>query len=146
MGIFRKDKFEPKVSGVFDNIDMCKTAIEYAKSFGVKLDYSSKSLKAVDYKILEYYSNDLSVSNPSEHQIWCMALIWGTYLGETLLGTGLTGFTWYLPPEEDIPILIQKNNDLATEITPIHKTYKRLVNGIEDSIVSFYDVMLIECR
>lgn len=115
---------------------MCVTAIEYANEFNKKLDYSENSIADLE-EILDWYSNDIAISKPTENQIWSMAIIFGSYLGETLLKNGLSqkGFVWGKEPSSNIPLLIR--NDSAY-LTPNDKVYKRLVNGSEDSVVSFY--------
>ena len=115
---------------------MCATAIEYANEFNKTLDYSENSIVDLE-EILDWYSKDVSVSKPTENQIWSMAIIFGSYLGETLLKNGLSekGFVWGKEPSSNIPLLIR--NDSAY-LTPNDKVYKRLVNGSEDSVVSFY--------
>ena len=59
------------------------TAIDYAKDFNKKFDYSKNSIVELE-EILDYYSNDISVSKPTENQIWSVSLIFGSYLGEVL--------------------------------------------------------------
>ena len=115
---------------------MCATAIEYANEFNKTLDYSENSIVDLE-EILDWYSKDVSVSKPTENQIWSMAIIFGSYLGETLLKNGLSekGFVWGKEPSSNIPLLIR--NDSAY-LTPNDKVYKRLVNGGEDSVISFY--------
>ena len=115
---------------------MCATAIEYANEFNKTLDYSENSIVDLE-EILDWYSKDVSVSKPTENQIWSMAIIFGSYLGETLLKNGLSekGFVWGKEPSSNIPLLIR--NDSAY-LTPNDKVYKRLVNGSEDSVISFY--------
>ncbi len=115
---------------------MCVTAIEYANEFNKKLDYSENSIIDLE-EILDWYSKDISASKPTENQIWSMAIIFGSYLGETLLKNGLLekGFVWGKEPSANIPLLIR--NDGAY-LTPSDKVYKRLVNGSEDSVISFY--------
>lgn len=116
------------------------TAIKYAKSFGRKLDYSKDSIKDLE-EILDYYANDISKSKPTENQIWSMAVIFGSYLGETMLKNGLAqrGYVWGKDDTSDIPLL---SGDDGSYVTPNDKVYKRLVNGKEDDIVSFYDVVM----
>ncbi len=126
---------------------MCRTAIEYAKSFGIQLDYSEKSITSIE-EILDYYHNDLKTANennqgPTENQIWSMAVIWGSYIGELIKRYFPCSFKWVI---EDVfgdgESLHLKDSDNA-HIFPIDKVYKRLVNGKVDSIVSFYDAMKI---
>ena len=74
---------------------MSAVAIEYAQNFNKKLDFSENSIADLE-EILDWYSKDIAVSKPTENQIWSMSIIFGSYLGETLLKNGLTekGFTW----------------------------------------------------
>ena len=118
---------------------MCVTAIEYANGFNKKLDYSENSIADLE-EILDWYSKDIAVSKPTENQIWSMSIIFGSYLGETLLKNGLSekGFDWGTEPSSNIPLLIR--NDGGSYLTPNDKVYKRLVNGSEDSVVSFTDL------
>lgn len=115
---------------------MCVAAIEYAKEFNKKLDYSENSIADLE-EILDWYSNDIAISKPTENQIWSIAIIFGSYLGETLLKNGLSekGFVWGKEASSNIPLLIKDN---GSYLTPNDKVYKRLVNGSEDSIVPFY--------
>ncbi len=115
---------------------MCVSAIEYANEFNKKLDYSENSITYLE-EILDWYSKDISISKPTENQIWSMAIIFGSYLGETLLKNGLTkkGFVWGKEASSNVPLLIK---DDGSYLTPNDKVYKRLVNGSEDSVVSFY--------
>ena len=75
------------------------------------------------------------------NQIWSMALIFGSYLGEVMLKNGLfkKSFSWEKDDTSNIPLL---SDDCGNHITPIDKVYKRLVNGAEDNIVSFYELFM----
>ena len=66
-----------------------------------------------------------------------MAIIFGSYLGETLLRNGLSqkGFVWGKEASSNVPLLIK---DDGSYLAPNDKIYKRLVNGGEDSVISFY--------
>lgn len=48
------------------------------------------------------------------------------------------GYFW-TTGEDDIPVL---KKDGKNQMSPITKVYKRLLNGPEDSVKSFYDVAL----
>lgn len=115
---------------------MCVTAVEYAKEFNKKLDYSENSIADLE-EILDWYSKDIAISKPTENQIWSMAIIFGSYLGEALLRNGLSqkGFAWGKEASSNVPLLIK---DGGSYLAPNDKVYKRLVNGSEDSVVSFY--------
>lgn len=113
------------------------TAVEYAKSFEKDFDYSKDSIKDLE-EILDYYSNDIRKSNPTDDEIWSMAVIFGSYLGETMLKNGLSekGFHWGTDNTSDIPLLMFDSK----YITPIDRVCKRLVYG--DSVVQFYDFFM----
>ncbi len=115
---------------------MCAVAMEYAQEFDKKLDFSENSIADLE-EILDWYAKDLVESKPTENQIWSMAMIFGSYLGETILKNGLSqkGYAWQKDDSCDIPLLICEG---GWHITPIDKVYKRLVNGSEDTVVSFY--------
>lgn len=119
---------------------MGQTAVEYAKDFNINFDYSEKSIADLE-RILDYYHKDISASKPTENQLWSMATIFGAYLGETMLNNGLEegGFAWGLDAEYNIMLLVGENNSY---MTPIHKVYNRFINGPEDSVISFYDIMM----
>lgn len=116
------------------------TAISFAKDFQKDFNYSKESIDDLE-GILDYYSNDILKSNPTENQIWSMSIIFGSYLGEVILKNGLfeKGYRWRKDNFSDIPILVA---DGGWHITPIDKVYKRLVNGKEDSVISFYKVAM----
>ena len=120
----------------------CIAAIEYATDFNKKLDYTANSIADLE-EILDWYSKDIPVSQPTENQIWSMAITFGSYLGETLLKNGLSekGYTWGIIPDSNVPLLIRNN---GAYLTPNDKVYKRLVNGSEDNVVSFYKVAIRE--
>lgn len=142
MGILDKLKKSNRVGSKIE--DMARknsdTAINYAKSFQKEFDYSSDSVEDLE-KILDYYSKDLSKSSPTENQIWSMALIFGSYLGEVMLKNGLlkNRFFWKTDNTSNIPVL---SDDCRNHIAPVDKVYKRLVNGMEDNITSFYKFIM----
>ena len=144
MGIFDKfKKIEKKVNNELELIAIknSNTAIGYAESFQKHFDYSKKSINDLE-EILDFYSNDIFESKPTENQIWSMSIIFGSYLGETMLKNGLAkkGYKWGKNNSSNVPLLVNDNGD--SFITPNDKVYKRLVNGKEDSIISFYDIIM----
>ena len=141
MGIFdRFKKQKPKDETQDLARELSATAIKYAKQFHKNFDYSKNSIDDLE-QILDYYSNDISTSNPTDNQIWSMSLIFGTYLGETMLKNGLAekGYSWGKTDSSNIPLLIRNDGNY---ITPNDKVYKRLVNGPEDNVVYFYEMAM----
>ena len=89
MGIFDFFKRSYREQGVLEYTIQknCNVAIGFAERFEKDFDYSKRSLSDLE-EILEYYSKDLLRSNPSENQLISMSLIFGSYLGKTLLMQG----------------------------------------------------------
>ncbi|WP_187273848.1 hypothetical protein [Paenibacillus sp. N3.4] len=121
----------------------CSTAVEYAVSFGHTLDFTDASIKKVE-EILDYYANELSTSSaddkPTENQVWSMAIIWGSYLGETMVRNIGEPCKWIY---EEGEYLLEAKEAIAN---PVGKTYKRLINGKEDNVYSFYDIISLEIK
>ncbi len=131
--------------------NLCGKAIEYAKGFSKSLDFSEASIKDVE-EILDYYCKDLKrnpIKNfirrtkkekPTEKQIWSMATIWGAYIGEVICRMNPDKCKWVYEDEfgngKFLHIKVENNNRAC----PIDKVYKRLKNGPEDNVVSFYDI------
>ncbi|WP_102272101.1 hypothetical protein [Cytobacillus massiliigabonensis] len=114
-------------------------AVEYAKSFDKVFNYTENNIADLE-EILDYYSNDLKVSKPAESQIYSMSFIWGSYLGQLIKMHIHLDLCWV---KEDVfgdGEIIHLNFGV-NRIFPIDKVYKRLINGEEDNIISFYEVM-----
>ena len=58
-----------------------------------------------------------------------------------MLKNGLAekGYKWGTDNFSNIPLLVNADGSF---VTPNDKVYKRLVNGKEDSVISFYDVIM----
>ena len=110
--------------------------VKLAEALNENFDFSEASITALE-KILDDFSKDIPVSKPNESQIGNMAIIFGTYLGETLLKNGLVqkGYYWDFVGRSSIPVLRHQNGYI---LTPNDRVYKRLVNGEEDNVFSFY--------
>lgn len=63
--------------------NLAATAVEYAASLGKVLDYTPASVSVLD-EILQIYHEDIHHSEPTEDQVYSVALIFGAYLGECI--------------------------------------------------------------
>lgn len=117
-------------------VQLAQQAVVYAEDFEKKLDFSEASLNDLE-AILAYYHDDRLISCPPDRQVWSMAMIFGAYLGETILRHGASDLGYRWVETEDEPIL-EKDHDW--QLAPVSKVYKRLVNGAEDDIRSFYEM------
>ena len=117
--------------------NLYETAVKYASSFGKSFTFAPEDIPALE-EILQYYYEDMAKSRPTERQMWSMALIWGAFLGETRLRGYCRqyGFEWV--PEEDQPVITKPGGGT---LAPVSKVFKRLHNGPEDSVVTYYNVM-----
>jgi hypothetical protein len=137
------------IKGTIDNL--CQRAIQYGKAFSKNLDFSENSLKEVE-SILDYYNKDLKGNpmknwmrkmkkeEPTDKQIWSMATIWGAYLGEVICRNNPGKCRWVYESSIGTEAILHLKVDNNNRAYPLDKVYKRLKNGPEDNIVSFYDV------
>lgn len=129
----------------------CDKAVNYAKGFSKKLDFSEGSIKDVE-EILDYYCKDLK-GNPlknfirkikneelTDKQVWSLATIWGTYIGEVICRNSSGKCRWVYEDEFGDGKFLHIKVDNNNRAYPIDKAYKRLKNGSEDNVVSFYDI------
>ena len=118
--------------------EIADRAVSYAKGSGIELDFSEESIEKTDSILQSYYEKLEEYDGESgADTLWNIAVHFGIYLGETILRLRLEakGYTWY--KKDGIPVL---KNDANTEISPITKAHKRILNGPEDSVKSFCDV------
>lgn len=119
---------------------IAEDAVRYAMQNGIGLDYTRESVQYVDafleacHESLDKYDGDEGAKT-----LWNAAVLFGTYVGEVLLRSGLAekGFVWV--EDDGIPMLSNPGN--KTEVSPVTKARKRLLNGAEDSMESFVDVV-----
>ncbi|PYG84299.1 uncharacterized protein DUF3806 [Ruminiclostridium sufflavum DSM 19573] len=138
------------LSQKIDNLS--RKAVHYAKGFSKDLDYTENSIDAVE-EILEYYHNDLKgniiknflrkIKNevPTESQIWSLAAIWGAYLGDVICKNNSDRCKWVYEDEFGTGAILHIKIDNNSRAYPIDKVYKRLKNGSEDNITTFYEVL-----
>jgi hypothetical protein len=117
-------------------------AIDLASQMNIDLDFSEESLNKLD-QILEKYHigipkglKKLFNKSPSEEQIAQMAKIWGGYLGETIIKQ--LGGSWTMSTSFDNAVAIKIGE---SEIYPPAKIYKRIINGSEDNVAIYYQVL-----
>lgn len=121
--------------------EIADRAAAHALKSGIILDYSEKSIVEVESILGEYY-NHLAEYDGREgaDTLWNIAVHYGIYLGETMLRLrlGEKGFAWYM--DNGIPVL---KNRTSAQISPITKAHKRMLNGPEDNVKSFFDVAIL---
>ncbi|MCT8335788.1 hypothetical protein NUH30_19030 [Leptospira sp. 85282-16] len=133
-------------------IKQAELAIKYAKGFNVELKFSEQDISKIE-SILDYYHQDLNPvffkkiirkfknEEPTEAQIWSMATIWGSYIGELIRKFCNNDYKWVIEEALNYEPMLHLKKDDNNRIFPVDKSYKRLKNGKEDSIQSFYDII-----
>ncbi|WP_256757355.1 hypothetical protein [Cohnella sp. WQ 127256] len=116
-------------------------ALDLANQLNIELNFSEESLTKLD-QILEKYHQGIPkgfkkifTKGPSEEQINQMAKIWGGYLGETIIKQ--LGGEWAMSNAFKNAIAIKIGE---TEIYPPAKIYKRIMNGSEDNVNTYFKV------
>lgn len=116
--------------------------------FQTNLDFSENSLEQVE-AILSILHKSLSEGISSQqiksgsfhHQIWQMAKIWGSYLGEVMRRRWGGEWLTETPAHPGTVITLRMQ---GLDIFPLAKVYKRLVRGSEDNIWHYYQVLILE--
>lgn len=127
-----------KFSDIAGNI--AEDAVKYAAQSGITLDYTRESARGVDAILGAYHDNlDRYDGEEGAKTLWNVAVVFGTYIGEMMLRCGLSekGFEWVV--DRQMPILAVPGT--KTTASPITKAHKRILNGAEDGLESFVDVV-----
>ena len=122
--------------------ELAEKAVESAKDWDLLLDYSAESITSLETLAQMIYKANKS-QHLSDQVLLNAAVIYGAYLGETLLRNGLRklGFDWAETDEDSI--VIRKGDHW---MSPINKVYKRFINGTEDNLEGFYSFSLSSAR
>src|SRR5262245_2193485 len=109
-----------------------------ASNFGVKLDWSDSSVQKVE-EILGRLHDDMARSNPPEEAVWTFAKAFGSYVGEVLRKHH--GGEWGMVNlnGQSFPGIQQDGERLCW---PWGRAHKRIVNGPEDSMWHYYQLLL----
>jgi hypothetical protein len=129
-------KFEPSE----DITEIAKAyaldAVDFAKiHFNIKLDFSDSSIKDIE-NILANLHERLKIDKPKEEDIYRVAKIFGSYLGEVYIKNH--GGQWGIinSGNKDNYVGILANN--GSLFWSWGRAYNRLINGSEDNINHYY--------
>jgi hypothetical protein len=114
-------------------------ALNLANSdFGIELDWSDKSVEKVE-EILGRLHDDMARSNPPEDAVWTFAKAFGGYVGEVMRKHH--GGEWGMInlDGKSFPGIQQKGGQLCW---PMGRAHKRIVNGPEDNIWHYYQMLI----
>ena len=118
-------------------LELAEQAVETATIWKLDLDYSVKSLEGLERLAQKIFRTNLAFSLPEDILV-SAANIYGAYLGEVLLRSGLKDldFAWVKDEEGEIGI---GREDMW--MAPVTKVYKRITQGPEHSLMDFFECM-----
>ena len=109
-------------------------AVHLGREFKINLDYSEGSLEQVE-RLLARFHDELTSANPGS-KLEEMAKIWGGYLGEVVRRR--FGGEWSIEKYPAGDFLIVTLNVNGARLFPSMKVHKRLTEGSNENIWSFY--------
>ncbi len=121
----------------FDPKPYCEVAIEFAQNFHKQFSYQEKDIDDME-EILEILHQDYENQELSDETLQKIAVFFGVYLGQIMLENALAKYGYVWDGEQ---ICLKKDD--KNKMYPVSKVYKRIVNGIEDSVESFYRVAIV---
>ena len=117
-----------------------KQGADYAQArafqLGFILDYRETSVVVLEALLADLHEQKKTVE-PTTEMIGQIASLYGAYLGETMLNTGLAdlGFVWDFNEQQE-PCLVRPGSD--DMLRPFSRVFKRVINGESEDIVYFY--------
>jgi len=119
-------------------------AVDHAKSQGVVLDFSPESVRAVEALLGTMYEarprgvlSRLFSRGPSQEVLHTFSKMYGGYVGEVLRRS--SGGEWYIDQSLVPGTVGLRNGDRS--IWPPSKVAKRLLNGPEDNIWHYFQIV-----
>ena len=118
-------------------LELAEKAVEAAKFWNVELDYSAESLEPLEKLMQTIYRSHGKMPLPEEILL-SVANLYGAYLGEVLLRSGLADldFAWVKNEEGEFGI---GREDM--KMWPLSKVYKRITLGPEHDLMNFFECM-----
>ncbi|WP_126419525.1 hypothetical protein [Asticcacaulis excentricus] len=120
-------------------------AVEYAQErFGVDLDFSADSVARLENLLVTLHKSlpkgriqKLFKKSPTDEEIRLMSKVLGAYLGEVIRRN--KGGEWASNEQFDALGLYFGDDKW---VFPVAKVHKRLMNGEEDNVFSFYQIAM----
>lgn len=115
-------------------------AQDFARNhFKLNLDWSDKSIEHIE-TILGVLHDQMAKAKPTEEQLFRFAKMFGSYVGEVFRRNH--GATWGIVNLDGQEFPGLKANGSAGLFWPWGRTQNRIVNGAEDNIWHYYQVLL----
>jgi hypothetical protein len=116
-------------------------AVQKAREFNTQLDYTENSLMEVEV-ILSQLARGSTLAQTSSDDVGEMCKMWGSYLGEVVRRR--FGGEWSVEtyPGKNFATLTLSVG--ANKLFPTMKIHRRLTQGEEDSVWSFYKMVKVK--
>ena len=116
--------------------------VDFTKQhFRLKLDWSDGSVRNIE-TLLERFHAELSSANPTQEQISGFAKLFGSYVGEVFRRNHGAKWGMVALGGDTFPGLKADKDD--TTFSPWARAQNRLVNGPEDNIWHYYQLLTAE--
>ena len=110
-------------------------AVDYGTQLGKTLVYTPGSVMALD-EMLALYHESVDEVEPTESQLYSLALLFGCYLGECIRrAVPESGCHWVAVEGE--PVLDQQ----GVRFGPVSKVYRRLIDCEEEGLIPYFHVV-----
>ena len=110
-------------------------AVDYGTQLGKTLDYTPGSVMALD-EMLALYHESVDEVEPTESELYSLALLFGCYLGECIRrAVPESGCHWVAVEGE--PVLDQQ----GVRFGPVSKVYRRLIDCEEEGLIPYFHVV-----
>lgn len=117
--------------------DICSNAVRDAAKFGLEFNFREEDIPVLE-AFLNRINEELKKSDAPPTSANNIAVIYGTYLGETMMRNYAAeyGFKWGAENHE--PMLY--NSESNSKLYPVTKVFKRITRDMTENVKSFYDV------
>jgi len=113
-------------------------AVALGKEFKAQLDYSENSLMEVE-SILAQLASDMPAGQPSTEDLAEVCKMWGSYFGEVVRRR--YGGDWGIETYPGKQFATLTLNVAGSKLFPSMKIHRRLTEGENDNIWSFYKMI-----
>ena len=118
-------------------VKLAERAVEASRFWGRELDYSAESLEWVDALAQKVFVSGRKQQLPDRF-LAGIANLYGAYLGEVLLRSGLDTLDFAWRENEEGVIGIGREDMWAD---PAAKVYKRITQGPEHDLMSYFEII-----
>lgn len=122
----------------YDFPRICQKAVKTAAGLGADFDYSPESISALE-GILTGQHELFKQQKLGDIYVWNLSVMFGVYLGQTLLRCGLEDLGYDWSEHRGVAVLTNGTEDL---VNPIGKVGARIRLGQSENVRLFFELVL----